>query len=52
MQDLGLKERRKGNWFGETFVPMRSQDYKGVVGEFVKMVRERGKRVLRREMPN
>jgi dimethylaniline monooxygenase (N-oxide forming) len=33
MRDMGLKVYRKGNFLSNTFVPTRSQDYKGIVQE-------------------
>jgi dimethylaniline monooxygenase (N-oxide forming) len=43
MQDMGLKVYRKGNWFSETFVPIRSQDYKGIVQEMLAKSNAKGR---------
>lgn len=40
MRDMGLKVHRKGNFLFEQFVPVRAQDYKGIVQEV--LVQRRG----------
>jgi dimethylaniline monooxygenase (N-oxide forming) len=46
IRGLGLRDKKKRSWFAEAFISMRSQNYRGIVGEFVGMVRESGKTVL------
>ena len=38
MQDLGLRFRRKGNWLRELFEPYGVDDYKGLVGEWKRLI--------------
>ncbi|KAE8443031.1 hypothetical protein EG329_002425 [Mollisiaceae sp. DMI_Dod_QoI] len=41
MRDMGLKVYRKSNFLSQTFVPVRAQDYKGIVQEFLAKARPR-----------
>jgi hypothetical protein len=37
LQDVGVKNRRKGSWWGECFTPYWPKDYLGIVGEYLKL---------------
>ncbi|TVY24203.1 FAD-dependent monooxygenase [Lachnellula hyalina] len=35
MEDMGLRVKRKSNWFSDAFYPYTAQDYKGIVQDFL-----------------
>jgi hypothetical protein len=35
LRDVGVENRRKGNWFTERFTPYWPKDYKGIISEFL-----------------